>query len=366
MTVAPPFEKGDGRGLISVTLPVARREDYLVKSNASPSNQSGGHSILRNRNLRAKSIAVPDPSPTLPSLSESYEACRVLTRRTAHNFRFSFLTLPREQRRAMNALYAFNRITDDLGDDESLPVDERREQLAEWRESVRAVLAVVPTDAALILNPQRSTFDRYLPAIRDMVVRHRVPHEYLFAVIDGVELDLHPVEVATFEELEQYCYHVAGAVGLCCIHVWGFRDDPAVKQLAIDCGRALQLTNILRDLAEDADRGRVYLPREDLVRFGYSADDLHRRVRDQRFRDLLRFEADRAKTYYASGERLFDYLEPPGKPILRAMLDIYGGLLREIERRDFDVFSQRVSLPKWKKLWYAGRAMLKQRLDRRW
>ena len=195
-----------------------------------------------------------------------------------------------------------------------------------------------------------------------MVARHRIPHEYLFAVIDGVELDLHPVEVATFEELERYCYHVAGAVGLCCIHVWGFRDDPAVKQLAIDCGLALQLTNILRDLAEDADRGRVYLPREDLDRFGYSADDLHRRVKDQPFRDLMRFEVDRAKTYYASGERLFDYLEPPGKPILRAMLDIYGGLLREIERRDFDVFSQRVSLPKWKKLWYAGRAMLNQRL----
>ena len=312
--------------------------------------------------MRTRNIAVPDPSPTVPSLAESYEACRVLTRRTAHNFRFSFLTLPREQRRAMNALYAFNRITDDLGDDESLPVEERRNRLAAWRESVRAVLAVAPPAAVLPLNPQPSTFDRYLPAILDMVARHHIPHEYLFAVIDGVKLDLHPVEVATFEELERYCYHVAGAVGLCCIHVWGFRDDPAVRQLAIDCGLALQLTNVLRDLAEDADRGRVYLPREDLDRFGYSADDLHRRVRDQRFRDLMRFEVDRAKTYYASGERLFDNLEPPGKSILRAMLDIYGGLLREIERRDFDVFSQRVSLPKWKKLWFAGRAVLKQRL----
>ena len=212
---------------------------------------------------------MPGPQYAMPSLADSYEDCRVLTCRTAHNFRFSFLTLPREQRGAMNALYAFNRITDDLGDDESLPVEERREQLAAWRESVRAALAVVPTDAALTLNPQRSAFDRYLPAIADMVARYRVPHEYLFAVIDGVELDLQPVEVATFGELERYCYHVAGAVGLCCIHVWGFRDDPAVRQFAIDCGLALQLTNILRDLAEDADRGRVYLPREDLDRFGY-------------------------------------------------------------------------------------------------
>ena len=183
-------------------------------------------------------------------------------------------------------------------------------------------------------------------------------------MIDGVEWDLHPVEVATFEELERYCYHVAGAVGLCCIHVWGFREDPAVRQLAIDCGLALQLTNILRDLAEDADRGRIYLPREDLERFGYSPDDLHRRVRDRRFRDLMQFEVDRAKGYYARGERLLDHLAPTGKPILRAMLDIYGGLLREIERRDFDIYSQRVTLPKWQKLWYAGRAVLKQRLGR--
>jgi len=307
---------------------------------------------------------VPAPFPTVPSLSESYEDCRVLTRRTAHNFRFSFLTLPREQRRAMNALYAFNRITDDLGDDENFPVDERRVRLLAWRESVRTALTAALPEALVPLNSRRSNFDRYLPAVADMVARHRIPHEYLFAVIDGVELDLHPVEVATFEELERYCYHVAGAVGLCCIHVWGFRDDPAVRQLAIDCGLALQLTNILRDLAEDADRGRVYLPREDLDRFGYSADDLRRRVRDRRFCDLMQFEVDRAKTYYARGERLFSSLEPPGKPILRAMLDIYGGLLREIERRDFDVFSQRVSLPKWKKLWYAGRAVLRQRLGR--
>ena len=304
---------------------------------------------------------MPGSQHTMSSLSESYEDCRVLTRKTAHNFRFSFLTLPRERRRAMNALYAFNRITDDLGDDESLTIDDRRIQLAAWRESVRTALTGTPTDVALALYSQPTNYNRYLPAIADMVTTHRIPHEYLFAVIDGVEMDLRPVEVGAFEELERYCYHVAGAVGLCCIHVWGFRDDPAVRQLAIDCGLALQLTNILRDLAEDADRGRIYLPREDLDRFGYSLDDLHRRTRDQRFRDLMRFEVDRAKTYYASGERLFNYLESPGKSILRAMLDTYGGLLHEIERRDFDVFSQRVSLPKWKKLWYAGRAVLRQR-----
>ena len=319
-------------------------------------------------------IIAASPHPAA-SLASSYEDCRVLTQRTAHNFRFSFLTLPSEQCRAMNALYAFNRITDDLGDDESLPLEERRRQLAAWRELVRADLNGIPRlsptadvdhgkvqSGKSIASAGLSNFTRYLPAISDMSARASIPHEYLFAVIDGVELDLQPVEVATFEELERYCYHVAGAVGLCCIHVWGFRDAPVVRQLAIDCGFALQLTNILRDLAEDADRGRTYLPREDLARFGYSTAELQARVRNAAFRDLMHFEVARALSYYARGEELLDHLAPPGRPILRAMLDIYGGLLREIERRDFDVFSRRVSLPKWKKLWFAGRAVLSERL----
>lgn len=258
----------------------------------------------------------------------------------------------------MNALYAFNRITDDIGDDETLMIDERRNRLISWREAVRAALVPEPPPTVPSENDQPSKFGRYLPAIADMVARHRIPHEYLFSVTEGVESDLQPVEVATFDELERYCYHVAGAVGLCCIHVWGFRQDSRVWQHAIDCGLALQLTNILRDLAEDCDRGRVYLPQEDLARFGYSSADLSRGVYDERFRDLMRFEAERAWNYYASGERLLDYLEPPGKPILRAMLDIYGSLLHEIERRDFDVFSRRISVPGWKKLWFAGRAIL--------
>ncbi len=261
----------------------------------------------------------------------------------------------------MNALYAFNRITDDLGDDESLTVDERRVRLAQWREWVRGALSGSPNDAGDRFGLLHDE-ERYLPAIGDMVVQAGIPHEYLFDVIAGVESDLHPVDVATFEELERYCYHVAGAVGLCCIHVWGFRDAPVVRQLAIDCGLALQLTNILRDLAEDADRGRIYLPQEDLARFGYSTDELQRRVINRPFRDLMQFEVARAKSYYARGEELLGHLAPPGRPILRAMLDIYGGLLREIERRDFDVFSRRVSLPKWRKLWYAGRAILTTRL----
>ena len=290
----------------------------------------------------------------------------------------------------MDALYAFNRITDDLGDEEDVAVELRRTRLAAWRASLRFVLniraghdrhlATGMTESALSDGPKPilrihnaenhgapgtdviGTFSDHPAhaAIADMVAQYKIPHEYLFAVIDGVEMDLYPTEVAKFDDLQRYCYHVAGAGGLCCIHIWGFHDERAIP-LASDCGLALQLTNILRDIGEDADVGRTYLPREDLDRFAYSPDDLRNRVVNDQFFSLMRFQTERAKSYYAKAEQLFAYLEPPGKPILRAMIDIYGGLLREIERRNFDVYSKRVSLPKWKKLWYATRAMIYSR-----
>ena len=297
-------------------------------------------------------------------LTESYEYCRELTQRTAHNFRFSFLTLPADRRRAMNALYAFNRITDDLGDEEDVGIELRRARLATWRESLRFILSP-GSDVISSGMPGTDVIGTFSdhpshPAIADMVAQYRIPHEYLFAVIDGVEMDLYPTEVATFGDLERYCYHVAGAVGLCCIHVWGFHDERAIP-LAKDCGLALQLTNILRDIGEDADLGRIYIPREDLDHFGYSPADLRARVVNDRFLSLMRFQADRAKAYYAKAEQLFDYLEPPGKPILRAMIDIYRGLLQQIEQHNFDVFSRRIALAKWKKLWFAMRAVLLSR-----
>ncbi len=294
-------------------------------------------------------------------LSASYEYCRELTERTAHNFRYSFMTLPPEIRRSMNALYAFNRITDDLGDDDEFPVELRQARLEAWRTSMKFILNR-GGDADLDHVPGTAEIGTFAEhpshlAIADMVARHHIPHEYLFAVIDGVAMDLNPFRIDTFSDLERYCYRVAGAVGLCCIHVWGFRDQRAIP-LAIDCGLALQLTNILRDIGEDSDGGRIYLPKEDLDRFGYSANDIKARTVDERFIELMRFQSERAKSYYARSEGLLQYLEPPGRPILRAMLDIYGGLLREIERRKFDIYSKRASVPKWKKIWFAVRAMV--------
>jgi phytoene synthase len=283
------------------------------------------------------------------SLDESFTYCKSLARRTAGNFYFSFLTLPSDRFRDMCALYAFMRVSDDLGDDDQLPTDQRAENLRRWRTSLETALG-------------KSQFDHpVLPALTEIVRRHEIPHEYLFAVLDGVSADLKPGGFETFDELSDYCYHVAGAVGLCCIHVWGFRRDPGAVEAAINCGLALQLTNILRDLAEDAGMGRIYLPREDLNRFGYSEEDIRQHRLSTEFSNLMRFEVERAKAYYSRGEKLFDYLEPCGRPILAAMLQIYGGLLTKIERRNYDVFDHRVRLTRGRKLWIATKAIARHR-----
>jgi phytoene synthase len=271
------------------------------------------------------------------AVGDSYKYCQSLARRTGRNFYFSFLTLPRRLFRDMCVLYAYMRHTDDLGDSDEHSMAERRTALASWRASL---------DAALAGEAAQS---RILPALADVTARHGIPAEYLHDVITGVESDLSPRSFQNFGDLSQYCYQVAGAVGLCCIHIWGFRDERA-RERAIDCGTAFQLTNILRDLAEDARMGRVYLPQEELDRFGYSEVDLRNGVRDDRFRELMRFQVARAHDYYARGAELHEYLSPAGRTILSTMFRIYSSLLREIEKRDYDVFSRRVRVSSPRKL----------------
>jgi phytoene synthase len=277
------------------------------------------------------------------TVQSSYAHCRQLTRRTASNFYYSFIVLPRAKRRAMCALYAFARMTDDLGDN-ALPVGERRAALAGWRKSLDKALA--------------GEFDAPIfPALADTVCRYRLPPEHLRALIDGVEMDLAHQGFETFDELGDYCCKVASAVGLCCIHIWGF-TSPAALEPALKCGIAFQLTNILRDLKEDAALGRIYLPREDLRRFGYSADDLRAEIGDERFKQLMRFEIERTEGLYQDASELQRWLEPDGKAVYGIMSGIYRGLLDEIKRLDGDVFSHRVRLSAWRKLRIAGRWML--------
>jgi phytoene synthase len=285
-------------------------------------------------------------------LRASYRWARECTQASRSNFYYSLLALPRPLFRDMCALYAFMRVSDDLGDDSRFSILERSASLAQWRVDVDQAL-----DGSHFRHP-------VLPALADVVARHCIPRESLFAVIDGVHMDLEGAGFESFEDLSDYCYHVAGAVGLCCLHIWGFESNEALE-LAVDCGRAFQLTNILRDVAEDAQVGRCYLPREDLGRFGLSEADLQSTQIDRRLRDLMAFEAARARDDFARARRLIPLCHPPGRPILDAMIRTYAALLDAIEARDYDVFSRRIALGHWRKMAIASAAVLRHHA-RRW
>ena len=269
----------------------------------------------------------------------SYAYCERLARREAGNFYHAFALLPREQRLAMCALYAFMRIADDLSD-EPAELSDKRAALAGWRAALHAALTGEFHHPAL-------------PALADVVTRFGLPVAHLEAVLTGVEMDLDVSTYATFDDLYRYCYHVASAVGLCCIHIWGFRGDayPAAEA----AGVALQLTNILRDVAEDAARGRVYLPAEDLARFACPPESWQGSC--PAFRALMRFEADRAYRYYDEARALVGCLHAPGRAVFLVMLGTYRSLLDRIVARDFDVFAGRVRVPRWYKLWLAASAL---------
>lgn len=275
------------------------------------------------------------PIAMTATLARSYAYCEKLARREAGNFYPAFRLLPAPQRRAMCALYAFLRIADDIGDGAG-SYGEKAEQLDAWQQALEQALAGVDS------HPLH-------PALRHAVGKYGIPCEYLTAVLDGIRMDLAPVRYNTFDELYPYCYRVASAVGLACIHIWGFSDDRA-KRYAESAGIAFQLTNILRDLGEDAARQRVYLPRCDLEQFGYPIEQLMRGERTAAFRAMMRFQVERANRYYDEALHLTPLLSATGQAVFLMLLRTYRGLLDEIARRDFDVFTTRVSLSRWWKL----------------
>ena len=265
---------------------------------------------------------------------ESYRACVELSKRTAGNFYYSFWALPPEKRRAQCALYAFFRRTDDLGDADT-DVAARRAALGDWRRAFEAALA------------GGECSDPLLPAVVDTIRRYAIPPDHLRAAIDGVETDLERSRFATFDELAAYCRQVASAVGLACIHVWGFRRAAQAYEAADRCGLAFQLTNILRDVGEDAARGRLYLPQDELAAFDVAEGDVLAGRQDDDWRRLVDFQIQRAEGYYRDARRLLPYLDRDGVGIYGAMIDIYHGLLAKIRRRRGDVFSSRVRLSRW-------------------
>jgi phytoene synthase len=275
-------------------------------------------------------------------LRRSYAYCERLARREAANFYHAFRLLPRGQRQAMCALYSFMRVTDDLTDGPGAVAD-KGGSLETWR------LQLDDSLAGRYSHPLHAAFHH-------TVERYRIPQAYLDAVLDGVAMDLDTDRYETFAELYPYCYRVASAVGLACLHIWGYTGEGA-KRHAEAAGIAFQLTNILRDLGEDAARGRVYLPREDLARFGYGEQDLFGGLRDRRYQDLMRFEAARAYSYYDAAEALVPLLPPAGRSVFLVMQRTYRGLLDAIVRQDFDVFGRRIRLSRLHKLWLAARVL---------
>jgi phytoene synthase len=298
-----------------------------------------------------------------PTVEEAYRVCREIARKQAKNFYYSFVALPRAKRDAICAVYAFMRHADDLSDDESIPIAERRARMAEWLDAWHhAALGDATADPVFI-------------ALADAQARFEIPATLLDELVQGVAMDLHGAPhrdkeisdgydtYATFDELYRYCYLVASVVGLVCIRIFGY-SDPRAEKLAEETGIAFQLTNILRDVREDLERGRIYLPLEDLDRHSVSIQELVALAHGTRHltlnsRELLRTEAERAQHYYKSGRALLPLISSDARPALWVLISIYHCLLKEIERKSYEVFAHRVSVSTAKKLWILACGLLR-------
>ncbi|CAN5581117.1 phytoene/squalene synthase family protein [soil metagenome] len=275
----------------------------------------------------------------MTGLDASFAACRRITRQANSSFPIAFRLLPADQRRGMDALYAWLRIVDDIADGND---SDKRERLREWQ----SLVVLSPSERSAPVTLRVAAQQEILPAFRATVEHFHLREEHLLAVLDGVASDLEPRTFATFDELSPYCYRVASVVGFLCLSIWGV-DNPAANAPAEAAGIAFQLTNILRDLGEDRGNGRVYLPLEDLTRF-----DCHAKSWSDTpaFRRLMQFQIDRAKHYYKLSEPLLPLLPPPARAMFGTMTGIYRELLDEIERHPAAVLTRRLRVNRLKKL----------------
>jgi 15-cis-phytoene synthase len=305
-------------------------------------------------------------TPAPAQLTMAYSVCRGITRTSAKNFYYAFLALPKRKRQALCAVYAFMRRCDDIADDPGLTVAERRFKLDTWLDALHRAQQGQPTDDPILL------------ALTDAQRRYTIPAGLLDDLALGTAMDVVDPAVdnqiasipssaapqltvlyKTFDDLKLYCYRVASVVGLVCIHIFGYRD-PAAEPLAEQCGLAFQLTNIIRDVKEDAAMGRVYLPEEDLAKFSLSVNDLLAAPDPARLRPLLALEADRAREGYHSGDQLIPYISEDSQPALWVLINIYRKLLEKIADRQYDVFSGKVSLTVSEKLRILGKGFLQR------
>lgn len=298
-------------------------------------------------------------APTASQIDMAYSVCRSIARSAAKNFYYGFMVLPPRKRNALSAVYAFMRRCDDIADDNAVGLEERHNRLLEWLDRVHRALAGFPTDDPVLL------------ALTDAQRTYQISVGLLDQLAYGTAADLdHGFEPSsyaplapryqTFEELRQYCYGVASVVGLVCIKIFGYRD-PAAEALAERCGLAFQLTNIIRDVKEDAAVGRLYLPQEDLAQFHLApADFVASHVDVARVRPLLAMEADRARECYRAGDELIALVNEDSQPALWVLITIYRRLLEKIAAKQYDVFGDRVRLSVREKLSVLAQGTLKR------
>ncbi len=324
------------------------------------------------------------------SLLESYDYAEALTKAERTTFYHTFRFLTPERRRSIFAIYAFSRRADDAVDsveEASVPEEEARALLAE----LESFLGDAPSED-----------DPLVPALRDTLEKFQIPRRHLDELLKGMEMDLHTRRYATFDDLYQYCYRAASAVGLVCIEIFGHEgkrlgddseesdlqsgdvqsgdvqsgdvqsgdvqsgdvqsgDVQDIEEPAEALGIAMQLTNIIRDVAEDAQRNRIYLPLEDLKRFGCDEDHVLRGVVDKSFREMMKFQVERARHYFELSDPLYPAVYEESRYCPELLRKFYSQILDRVERQDYDVFSQRPSLPPYRKLMLVAQMWWKAR-----
>ncbi len=274
------------------------------------------------------------------SLEQSYDYCMDLFKLHAKSFYFASRYLEREERRAIASLYAFCRLADDFADEIDLPKDALEREL-----DVLADITNRMADGEVFDHP-------IFRAFGDTMVRYNIPVRYLHELIEGVRMDVNLTEVKTVKELDTYCYHVASTVGILMCYVWGATDSETLARAA-DLGHALQLTNILRDIAEDYENGRIYLPLETREIFRVDRSDFEKKTVSPDFKSLIQHEIARARSIYAKADVGTRDLPPAGAFTVKVAGRVYGEIMAEIEKMDYQVWKKRAVVPKWKKLWIA-------------
>ena len=293
----------------------------------------------------------PSNHPEAAVLDKAYDHCQRVAKEHAKNFYYASRTLPLRKRRAIYAAYAICRLWDDIADDDA-PLSEKRRMFAETRRTLAETLTDPGED-----GPNGNLWLHLPPefiALADATSAFGIPAIYFDEILDGVESDLVKDRFSDFAELRDYCYKVASVVGLICIEVFGY-DDPSAEGYAVDMGIALQLTNILRDLKEDAGRGRIYIPQDEMTQFGYSEEDFKNQVVNEQFRSLMDYQVNRARSYYERSRPLFDMVELESRTCLRVLHEAYAAILDRIEQSGFDVYSQRIGLSVSEKLLITAR-----------